>query len=38
VDEPAGKETGHEVGTGCFMMQARTKDWLSTPFSLTRAS
>lgn len=38
ADEPAGKETGHEVETGCFMMQARTKDWLSTPFSLTRAS
>ncbi len=38
ADEPASEETGGEAGTACYTMQARTKDWLSTPFSLTRAS
>ena len=34
ADEPAGREAENT----CYMMQARTKDWLSTPFRLTRAS
>ena len=39
ADGQAGEETEPEPErAACYMMQARTKDWLSTPFRLTRAS
>jgi len=38
--EEVAAESGEERGavSRCYMMQARTKDWLSPPFRLTRSS
>lgn len=43
ADEPADEDTETETEPEseravCYVMQARTKDWLSPPFRLTRAS
>lgn len=38
ADELEGEETGLDEASVCYVMQARTKDWTSTPFRLTRGS